>query len=96
MTTPTPHSFPVLSLASPPDDGYEQVTGLDQETVALKRSYEAEVEAKVASDYSHIVWAYGIMWTLFCAFGIGLLVRGRRQAADLAALERELQTRRGD
>ena len=31
------------------EDGYEAVTGLDKETVALKRTYEAEVEAKVAA-----------------------------------------------
>lgn len=77
------------------EDGYEAVTGLDQETVALKRSYEAEVEAKVASDYSHIVWAYGILWSLLCGFAITLLVRGHRQQRDLAALQRELDARAG-
>lgn len=77
------------------EDGYESVTGLDKETVALKRTYEAEVEAKVASDYSHIVWAYGILWSLFCGFAIVLLVRGARQQRDLQALRRELE-RRGE
>ena len=75
------------------EDGYEAVTGLDKETVALKRSYEAEVEAKVASDYSHIVWAYGILWSLFCGFAVALLVRGARQQRDLRALRRELDAR---
>lgn len=81
---------------APADDGYEAVSGLDKETVALKRSYEAEVEAKVSSDYIHIVWAYGILWSLFCGFGVALLLRGYRQQRDLQALRRELDARGGD
>lgn len=72
------------------DDGFVPVEGLDPQTVALKRSLEAEVEAKVASDYAHIVWAYGIIWALFAGYGILLWRRHRRLSADVDALARRL------
>lgn len=72
------------------EDGYEDVEGLDQETVALKREYEAEVEAKVASDYAHIVLAYGVIWTLFAAYGMYLLFRSGRLSRDLGELRRKV------
>jgi hypothetical protein len=77
---------------APPDDPYQAVEGRDAATVALKRVYEAEVEHKVASDYEHIVWAYGVIWALFCGYGVLLWRRSRRQALDLEALRRRTDT----
>ena len=101
MTASSTPPHLLTTMAAAPDapggdgDGYEAVTGLDAQTQQLKREYEAEVEAKVASDYSHIVWAYGIMWSLFCAFGIAMLLRAQRQHKDLEALRREIHQSRG-
>jgi hypothetical protein len=61
----------------------KKVEGRDPQTVRLKREYEAEVENKVASDYSHIVWAYGIIWALFAVYGVLLWRRASAQKADL-------------
>jgi hypothetical protein len=61
----------------------KKVEGRDPTTVRLKREYEAEVENKVASDYNHIVWAYGIIWALFAGYGVLLWRRSSAQKADL-------------
>ena len=72
-------------------EGTRKVEGRDPQTTRLKREYEAEVERKVASDYSHIVWAYGIIWALFAIYGLILWRRGSAQRADLE----RLRTRKG-
>ena len=71
----------------------KKVEGRDRETVRLKREYEAEVENKVASDYSHIVWAYGIIWALFAIYGVILWRRGTAQQADLDDLAAKLDAK---
>ncbi|MFO7566341.1 MAG: hypothetical protein R6X02_27100 [Enhygromyxa sp.] len=76
--------------AQSPESGPARVEGRDPQTVRLKREYEAEVENKVASDYSHIVWAYGIIWALFAIYGVILWRRSVAQRADLEALEAKL------
>ena len=68
----------------------KKVEGRDPKTVRLKREYEAQVENKVASDYNHIVWAYGVIWALFAVYGIILWRRASTQSADLAALRAKL------
>ena len=68
----------------------KKVEGRDPTTVRLKRAYEAEVENKVASDYSHIVWAYGIIWALFAIYGVMLWRRASAQTADLETLRAKL------
>jgi hypothetical protein len=73
-----------------PQEQTTRVEGRDPQTVRLKRAYEAEVEAKVASDYSHIVWAYGIIWALFAGYGVMLWRRAVAQQADLEALRAKL------
>jgi hypothetical protein len=65
------------------EPGTKKVEGRDPTTVRLKREYEAEVENKVASDYAHIVWAYGIIWALFAGYGVLLWRRASAQKADL-------------
>jgi hypothetical protein len=69
-----------------PQTEIKKVEGRDPETVRLKRAYEAEVEAKVASDYQHIVWAYGVIWVLFVGYAMLLWRRASAQKADLARL----------
>lgn len=71
-------------------DDYEPVTGLDRETIECQRACEAVAAQKTASDYEHIVWAYGILWALFCGYGILLWRRGEKIRADVNALERKL------
>lgn len=65
-------------------DEYEPVTGLDQETVACVRACEAEAAAKTASDYVHVVWAYGVIWSLFAIYGVLLWRRATRQRIEIA------------
>jgi len=76
-----------------PEAGTSRVEGRDPKTVRLKRAYEAEVENKVASDYNHIVWAYGIIWALFAIYGVMLWRRAVAQKADVAALQAKLDKR---
>jgi hypothetical protein len=78
---------------APPDDTYQAVQGRDPATAKLKREYEAEVEHKVASDYAHIVLAYGVIWSLFVVDGIWLWRRCVRVSRDLQALERRIESR---
>ncbi len=76
-------------------DEYEPVTGLDQQTVQCVRACEAEAAAKTASDYAHVVWAYGILWSLFAGYGVLLWRRAVAQRADVAELQRRLDRARG-
>jgi hypothetical protein len=83
----------VFSSFQPPGDDYESVEGRDSATTKLKREYEAEVEHKVASDYQHIVLAYGIIWSLFAIYGILLWRRSVRLGRDLDALSKQVRDR---
>jgi hypothetical protein len=74
-----------------PGDDYEPVTGKDQETIKCVRACEAEAAEKTASDYSHIVWAYGVIWSLFAIYGFLLWQRSTRQKVEIADLERRLR-----
>lgn len=85
-----PEVEPESGQADAPEQGSTRVEGRDPKTVRLKRKYEAEVENKVASDYSHIVWAYGIIWTLFAIYGVLLWRRAAAQKADVDALNAKL------
>lgn len=78
-------------LQQPPakgqDDGeWVTVQGLDRQTVELKRAYEAEVEEKVTKDHQHVVWAYGLIWSIFAVYGLLLWRRAGRLERDLADL----------
>jgi len=81
--------------APAPTDEYEPVEGLDVETVQCVRACEAVAAEKTASDYSHVVWAYGVIWSLFAAYGVLLWRRAQRQRDDLAELQRRLDAARG-
>lgn len=78
------------AVADPGDD-YETVEGLDQETVQCVRACEAEAAAKTASDYAHVVWAYGIIWSLFAIYGLMLWRRATAQRVEVTDLERRLR-----
>ena len=80
----------VIVIYQPADTEYESVEGLDAKTVQLKRQYEAQVEHKVASDYEHIVWAYGIIWALFVGYALLLWRRSLRISADVEALSKRI------
>jgi len=73
------------------NEEYEPVEGLDRASKACVRACEAEAAAKTASDYQHIVWAYGILWALFAAYGVLLWKRASRQRVELLDLERRLR-----
>lgn len=77
---------------TPPSEEYEPVVGLDQQTVACVRACESEAAAKTASDYEHIVWAYGVIWSLFAIYGVMLWRRSSRQAIEVADLQRRLSS----
>ena len=72
------------------DDEYEAVEGLDAKSVELERQIEAKAAAKTASDYEHIVWAYGVIWALFAIYGILLWRRAGRLQGDLDRLQRKI------
>lgn len=76
-----------------PDDAYEPVTGLDQQTVQCVRACESVAAAKTASDYEHVVWAYGVIWSLFAVYGVLLWRRAGAQRQDLAELRRRIDAR---
>jgi hypothetical protein len=81
---------PAAPTAQDGNDEYEPVTGLDQETVACVRACEAEAAAKTASDYAHVVWAYGVLWSLFAIYGVLLWRRATRQRAEIADMTSRL------
>ena len=73
-----------------PAEGYESVEGLDQASMEQLRLLEARAAGKTASDYQHIVWAYGVLWALFAIYAIYLWRRALRLRGDVADLQRRL------
>ena len=69
---------------------YEPVEGRDRQSIECQRACESVAAKKTASDYSHIVWAYGIIWALFCGYGILMWRRAQRISADVEALRRRI------
>ncbi|MBA3547768.1 MAG: hypothetical protein H0T76_14890 [Nannocystis sp.] len=80
-TTPPP---------SKPGDDYAPVVGISQEDTATLRMLEGKAADKTARDYEHIVWAYGVLWALFAAYGLFLWRRSARLRADMNDLQRAL------
>ncbi len=71
-------------------DEYEPVSGRSLAEVEQVRMLESVAAQKVARDYEHVIWAYGILWALFACYGIFLWRRSARLRADMNALRREL------
>ncbi|MFZ6180656.1 hypothetical protein [Nannocystis pusilla] len=82
----------VFEAAPAPADGgeYEPAVGTSREEKEILAALEDKAAAKTASDYQHIVWAYGILWALFAAYGLFLWRRSARLRADVDALRQEL------
>lgn len=78
----------LLGMAAPEaaSDDYEAVEGLDRVSIECVRAHEAEAARKTASDYQHIVWSYGIIWSIFAIYGVMLWRRGQRLQADVQTL----------
>lgn len=74
-----------------PAEGYEKVENLDREFKGCVRACEAEAAAKTASDYQHVVLAYGVLWALFAIYGVLLWARANRQRTEIEVLERRLR-----
>lgn len=72
------------------DDEYEAVEGLDRAAIECQRSFEAVAAKKTASDYAHIVWAYGVLWSIFAIYGVLLWRRSQRLGGDVRALRARL------
>jgi len=81
---------PSATAQQDPNDGYAPVTGRSLADVEKVRQLESLAAQKTARDYEHVVWAYGVLWALFAAYGIFLWRRGSRIRADLEALRRQL------
>lgn len=75
---------------TPSPDGYAPVVGRSREDVEALRALEGQAAEKTARDYQHVVWAYGVLWALFAAYGLFLWRRSARLRADLDALQRAL------
>lgn len=78
-----------------PEDGYAPVAGRSREDKELLSALEEQAAAKTASDYQHIVWAYGLLWALFAAYGLFLWRKSARLRADMADLRRAVDQRAG-
>lgn len=79
---------------APEDDEYEAVEGLDRQAIECQRSFEAVAAKKTASDYAHIVWAYGVLWSIFAVYGVMLWRRGQRLRGDVQALRARLDAKK--
>ena len=86
---------PIDKAPQPADADYAPVVGRSLEDVEKLRSLEEQAAAKTASDYQHIIWAYGILWALFAAYGLFLWRRSARLRADMDALRRAVDERAG-
>jgi hypothetical protein len=82
-----------FEAVAPQEADYEPVRGLDEKSVETARLIEARASAKTASDYQHIIWAYGVAWSLFAAYGIYLWRRATRLRADVDELAGKLASR---
>lgn len=81
---------PEASATKADDDGYEVVEGLDPVSQQCIRAHEVEAAKKTAKDYSHIVWAYGIIWVVFAIYGALLWRRAVAQRAAIDDLKRRI------
>lgn len=79
--------------AGPGPDEYAPVVGISKEDTATLRMLEGKAADKTARDYEHIVWAYGVLWALFAAYGLFLWRRSARLRADMNELQRSLDRR---
>ena len=104
--TPAPASdtIPTAPTAAPPaattasttpvaDPNYGPAVGRSLADKEKVRQLEQIAADKTASDYVHIVWAYGVLWALFAAYGLFLWRRSARLRADMNDLRAVLDRR---
>ena len=72
------------------DSEYEAVEGLSRADIECVRAHEQKAAMKTASDYEHIVWAYGVIWSVFAIYGVMLWRRGLRLSADMRSLNERI------
>lgn len=92
LTGLTFHAEPAPAAA----DEYVPATGTSREEKEILAALEDKAAAKTASDYQHIVWAYGVLWALFAAYGLFLWRRSARLRADVDVLRRALERGPGE
>ena len=100
--TPAPVTPPAATTtasttatATPPASGpeYGPAVGRSLADKEKVRQLEQIAADKTASDYVHIVWAYGVLWALFAAYGLFLWRRSARLRADMNDLRAVLDRR---
>jgi hypothetical protein len=89
-----PHAQVHLLSAAPAEiekiDEYEAAEEFSPEVARCKQIVEPGVSQKVADDYAAVVWAYGVIWSLFAIYGIILWVRSKSLQRDLLDLRRQI------
>ena len=71
-------------------DEYEAAEEFSPEVARCKQIVEPGVSQKVAADYAAVVWAYGIIWSLFALYGLFLWMRSRSIQRDIIELRRQI------
>ena len=69
---------PTTATAPPADPNYGPAVGRSLADKEKVRQLEQIAADKTANDYAHIVWAYGVLWALFAAYGLFLWRRSAR------------------
>ena len=90
--TPAPSTAAPATTATTPTE-YGPAVGRSLADKEKVRQLEQIAADKTASDYVHIVWAYGVLWALFAAYGIFLWRRSARLRADMNELRSTLERR---
>ncbi|MCA9688944.1 MAG: hypothetical protein KC636_05000 [Myxococcales bacterium] len=90
LVTAEPAAAPAGAAAQPE---YAPVVGVSREDKEKAAMLEEAVAHKVARDYEHIVWAYGVLWGLFALYGVYLWRRGARLRADVDELRKAIDAR---
>jgi hypothetical protein len=92
---PAPAATATSTTETPttPPSGYGPAVGRSLADKEKVRQLEQIAADKTASDYVHIVWAYGVLWALFAAYGLFLWRRSARLRADMNDLRATLDRR---
>ncbi len=72
---------------------YAPVVGVSVADRQKLAELESIASAKSARDYEHVIWAYGVLWALFAAYGLFLWRRSARLRADMDDLNHALSKR---
>ena len=93
--TPAPAAPATATATTPPPSNaeYGPAVGRSLADKEKVRQLEQIAADKTASDYVHIVWAYGVLWALFAAYGLFLWRRSARLRADMNDLRAVLDRR---